>query len=1063
MDQKQPRNGQEVKDDQDWRLRAGGHGFKRFIESFLPTAPWTSIKSAEWPPRPNNTGKHIDLGPLVSKTDAKLAYNAWKLADDTLEKAWKDRPDHNPSPEAEEPGLARNVYEHLMIFAVLPLNQDDAKKLFAEEGLNKTWDTAALIASMKDNIIDDSSIRGVVNWSTNAIKTELKERELSKVGKSEELQQRLIDDEIQKHCGVMSVSDLSHLGIKRSNKYILQPATNKAMTPIDMYTFAIHLSPYNPAYWLSRAYCHYQQGFFDLALGDAYRAQILCNTIEQVQDRFSTDGLHTQIHHAMEQHILVEPMDKDKYWSELITMMREPQGMYAFISTIQKTLLNIICLSLEALNCWDDFDSYHRQLAARTNRLYQERFVADLRKRVSEKAEKAWRKEKRRPGLFWFERHQGAVSAASAYPYEKDDILDLFQVKKNLATKLTEEIFQNKQEEAESSTAPSDICEVKYRPNLRLGVFAKKDIKKGELIHWEEPTIRGHLPARRLNRDRTKTRYVDDIRCENCKVEVDDKVRRPSVDDTRSEHSDDEEEEPYCTCAKHWNRNPSDKRGLMFCPSGSKEKTCVSVAYDLYHEDGCGRDWKWLYDTMRPNVWKWGQLEHISHSNEVHGTVTEITLLRRQDHEEPGLAPQEIDELLIMSGNSRSWRDSWFPFTMSANIIIPFDIVSFLGVNIFRDLTFDTWALQTVLRKLLVNAVPWDMKRRGDISAVHPKEEDRKLETPAEQKRRLMNGYSFEDWDPAFLNLYVLPGLNMFNHTCAGMQNAEWGYDTQILNRVIVWAHKDIRAGEEIRIRYQCEHFDSKNDARQILGGPCLCPNNEGHDHEEQMDVDEEDSDEELSSSSDSGDAGGGNSNPKRYGAAKESSGPRLTGFEVWKRRRGGGRKAKDKEEKEEEEDEVEEDDSDELPARKKQKYEEYAKVDKDRVAIRRLLRLEEELEENERRKFVASGAGSASVNTQARRKKEYVPMVPMIPSENSRKWVARERSALRKDRNKQRIRELAEEMEDHEMKEYVDVPQIARAPGEPLEIVPVLAPEYVQNVTHWDRIKRKAGGRRLT
>ncbi|CAI7606283.1 unnamed protein product [Penicillium pancosmium] len=1015
MDQKQPKNGQEVKDDQYWRLRAGGHGFERFDESFLPTAPWTSIKSAEWPPRPNNTGKHIDLGPLVSKTDAKLAFNVWKLADDTLEKAWKDRPNHNPSPEAEEPGLARNVYEHLMISAVLPLNWDDAKQLFAEEGLNKTWDAAALIASMKDEIITDSSIRGVANWSAHAIKAELKERRLSQVGKSEALQQRLIDDETQN-------------------------------------TVVSCLYPICRTWGSSAA-----TRFFDLALGDAYRAQILCNTIEQVQDRFSKDGSHTQIHHAMEQHILVEPMDQDKYWSELITMMREPQGMYAFISTIQKTLLNIICLSLEALNCWDDFDSYHRQLAARINRLYPERFVADLRKRVSKKAEKAWRKEKRRPGLFWFERHQGAVSAATAYPYEKDDILDLFPVKKNLTTKLTEEIFQNKQEGAESPTAPRDICEVKYRPNRRLGVFAKKDIKKGELIHWEEPTIRGHLPARRLNKDRTTIRYVDDIRCENCKVEVDDKIRRPSVDDTRSEHSDDEEEEPYCTCAKHWNRNPSDKRGLIFCPSDSKEKTCVSVAYYLYHYDGCGRDWKWLYDTMRPNVWKWGQLEHISHSNEVHGTflslllrsVTEITLLRRQDHEEPGLAPQEIDELLIMSGNSPSWRGSWFPFTMSANIIIPFDIVSFLGVNIFRDLTFDTWALQTILRKLLVNAVPWDMKRRGDVSAVHPKEEDRKLETPAEQKRRLMNGYSFEDWDPAFMNLYVFPGLNMFNHTCGGMQNAEWAYDTQILNRVIVWAHQDIRAGEEIRIRYQCEHFESKNGARQILGWPCLCPNNAEHDHEEEMDLDEEDSDKELSSSSESGDgdgdAGGGNSNPKRYGAAKESSGGRVTGFE------------------EEKEDEDEEDGSDELPAPKKRKYEEYAKVDKDRVAIRRLLTLEEELEENERRKFVASGAGSASVNTQARRKNEYVPIVPRIPGENSRQWVARERSALRKDRNKQRIRELAEEMEDHEMKDHVDVPQIARAPGEPLEIVPVLAPEYVQNVTHWDRFKRKAGGRRRT
>lgn len=111
MEQKQPIDDQEMKVDQVWRDRSDGHGFKRYDESFLPTAPWTSIKSAEWPPRPNNDGVTIEFGPLVSKTDAKLAYKVWKLADDTLGKAWKDRPNHCPTPEAKDPGLARNVYE----------------------------------------------------------------------------------------------------------------------------------------------------------------------------------------------------------------------------------------------------------------------------------------------------------------------------------------------------------------------------------------------------------------------------------------------------------------------------------------------------------------------------------------------------------------------------------------------------------------------------------------------------------------------------------------------------------------------------------------------------------------------------------------------------------------------------------------------------------------------------------------------------------------------------------------------------------------------------------------
>lgn len=845
-EQKILKNGKVVRLEQDWQYNRGG-GWHQHDSTFQPRAPWTSIKSSEWPPKPDGTGKVIELGPLVSSLDAGLAYKVWKLADDTLGKAWKNLSSQSSTPLIKKANLASNVYQHMMMFAVLPLNKEDAKKIFAEQGLQVTWDGTAIVESAKDDIIAASPLRGVSNWSSQAAKDELKKRKLSVKGKVQELHERLIDDEIQKHCGVMPLSDLSHWGIDRSDKYTLQPATNKAMTPIDMYTFAIHLSPYNPTYWLSRAYCHYQQAYFDLALGDAYRAQIICNTIEQTKDRYSKDGFHTQVQNAIEKHIMAEPEDGDGYWSELVTMMREPQGIQPFISLMQQSLLNIMCLSLQALNCWDDYDSYHRQLATRNGRLYMERYLTDLRRQVSKKAEKVWRKKKEQPGLFWFERHQGAVSAENKYPYERDDIMDLFPNKQDLMDKLTEELFEHKSEEIRPE-APTDTCEVKIAPRDQgFGVFAKTSIKKGELIHFEEPTIRGHLPPRRLKNDRTRTPFVDDIRCENCKVLVDDQERRPSIDEARSVHSNDADEEPYCTCAKHWIRKQGDKRGLIFCPSGTRKKTCVSIAFDLYHYDGCGRNWRWLYDTMRPNVWQWSDMEHFSHNNEVHGTflslllrsVAETTLIRREDYDEPGIAPQEIDELLMLSGNSKSWRQSWFPFTMSANIIVPFDIVSFLGINIFRDLAFDTWQLQIILRKLLVNAVPWDEKRRQS-PAVGKKEEYKLLEHPTQQTRRVYNGYTFEDWDPSFLNLYLFPGLSMFNHTCAGMQNAEWAFDTQILNRVIVWAHEDIQAGDEIRIRYQSDAVESKHDAFQLFGRPCKCPNKAQHYDKDEMEIDDE-------------------------------------------------------------------------------------------------------------------------------------------------------------------------------------------------------------------------------
>ncbi|OQE31820.1 hypothetical protein PENSTE_c001G04877 [Penicillium steckii] len=828
-------------------------GLRRFGDAFKARPPWTAIRSAEWPPKPGHTGKTIDFGSFVTKTDAKLAYDIWKLADDTVGDAWKNRDRQLPTSKAKEPGLANNVYEHLMIYSVLPLDRREAPQVFSQQGLKKTWNVAAMIDSLKDKIIEESPIRGVTNWTSQALKNELKKRDLSAAGNSKKLQQRLIDDEVQNHCGIMPTSDLSQWGIKRKSKFILQPATNTEMTPLDMYTFAIHLSPYNPTYWLSRAYCHYLQGYFDLALGDAYRAQIICNTVEQLNERNSKDGFFTHIQHAIHQHILVYPKDEEGYWSELITLMRKPHGIQSMITSIHFAVLNIICLCLAALNCWDDFDAYTKQLSMRAGSIFPEKFVADLRKKVSKKASRAWRRKKSKQNLFWFEKHQGAVSAERSYPYENNP-LEQIPEKRPLLGRLTEEIFQHQKVREDHPDVPTDTCQVKMAPDrLRYGVFAKRRIRKGELIHFEEPTIRGHLPPRRLTKDRTHTKFVDDHRCEHCLDLVNDRERRPSIDDIRSAHPDeiDADEVPYCTCLRHWLRNPHDKKGLMFCPSDSKETSCLQIAYDLYHYDGCGRNWTWLYDTMRPNVWTWSGMQHISHSNEVHGThlslllrsVAETTLLRREDYDEPGLAPYEIDEILILNGNSKSWRSSWFPFTMSANIIVPFDIFSFLGINIFRDFSFDTWALQIIMRKLLVNAVPWDMKRRGNIRTVLTTDKEKILDSPAQQVRRLMNGYSLGEWDPSFLNLYLFSGLSLFNHTCAGKENAEWAYDSQVLNRVIVWAKKNIEVGEEIRIRYQNDTVDSRGDAARLFGGPCLCPHKSKHNT-----VDESESDEESTS-----------------------------------------------------------------------------------------------------------------------------------------------------------------------------------------------------------------------
>lgn len=161
---------------------------------------------------------------------------------------------------------------------------------------------------------------------------------------------------------------------------------------------------------------------------------------------------------------------------------------------------------------------------------------------------------------------------------------------------------------------------------------------------------------------------------------------------------------------------------------------------------------------------------------------------------------------------------------MAANVIVPFDILTYLGVDIFRDLSFDTWVIQIILRKLLTNVVPWDQQRRGRVPDIRAHDQDKAPEHPDEQDERIKKGKPFTGWDPSFKNLYLFPGFSMFNHSCRGAHNADWGYDQQIANRILVWAVSDIKKGDEIRLRYRYDKIESQNCGIRLFGASCQCP-----------------------------------------------------------------------------------------------------------------------------------------------------------------------------------------------------------------------------------------------
>ncbi|KAJ5082161.1 hypothetical protein N7532_011204 [Penicillium argentinense] len=1049
-------------------------------EDFTNTAPFTHVSAPEWPPRATVEGRaEMDLGRSLSDIDAKLAYDVWKKADDLLETAWRRSGNRgSPNANAEEP--ARNVYEHLLCFGDLPVAYKNAKVDFEGQGLTQKFDTESMVQAVYEDIIEDSPLRGITKWSEEAIRAEIAERQLPGAGTTlYQLREELIMDELNEHCGVMPTGgNLLNGNIESDKRYLLQPAEKSDMTVLDMYTFAIHLSPYNPTYWVSRAYCHYQQGYFDLAIGDAYKAQILCNTVEQMEDRREVDGLYSMIWGSLEKHVLADPKDDNNHWREQVMRMRQHQGINGFISLMQFCLLNIICLSLMAMNCWDDYESYHRQLSTRFERRHIDIFFADVRKETSRKARKAWRKKKKQHGVFWQEKHAGAISAQEKYPYEEGDAVDLYPDRQKFLQLLSEEVFQHK---GEGLTVPSDVCQAGFTPETHgIGVIAKRTIKKGELIHFEEPVIRSHLAPMRLDKDQE-----DDMmpRCENCHIVTDPTENRTSII-TWSDISDARNVPVECACHLYNLNRYGGPMGLHFCPSDRHNPCCQEIASKLYHFDTCGRSWYWLHNCMRLETWWWGDKQYFSHSNEVHGTylsllmrsVIEITLKRRLV-EETDLSPHQISELLILDGNSMTWRDSWFPFTMAANIIVPFDILKYMGVNIFRDLSFDTWTLQIVLRKLLANAVPWDLRRRDDHDIITTWDESKRMPTPREQEKRLNKNQSFRMLDPAFEDLYLFPGLSLFNHACDTKNNADWGYDEGIPNRVLVWATKDIQAGEEIKIRYQHDPLEAK-DAERLFGSNCQCGHSK-HDNppersDEEPSSDEDGKDTEKDKKKDKEDIQGtqgqgqssGQGDSQQFEPAPATSSGHVQHIEHAAAPAGQPKetktlvlRAKRKASDIGDDSDVDDDSTgDDDPPRRvtyvdehenEKTYTEKVTVVDGRHVITRLLAHDEEMDDQYKRRKAGSAHVFVSMDEHHRavRRNNYIPRTRQKAAEDNATWLKRERELLKAEREAARER-IKEKQKINNMKiRTYKVPRIAREIGEEITTQTMAEPIYVDGL----------------
>jgi hypothetical protein len=718
-----------------------------------------------------------------------------------------------------------------------PLSDKDSGKFTINDLREMIRYEEKIKGSKKAELVAEAESRGLV-FPRNATVDTLKKK--IHVDEKQKIEQRREDAR-----NFLPLEDLSSWGIRRSTKYLLNLTGDAELSPLHIYTWAILLSPYNPAYWTSRAYLYYQMGHPDLAVGDAYRARLLCEVLSNPHQRNRQPGLYIRIWDAIERHVLYAACRDSKPLTEAaVNLLRGPNGINSFIPAVRKSVHHIIALSLLAMQCWRDYQATEPHLTTRLVMPDADAMAIKRREQgLKEFIDSVLESEASDAELFYFEQRYGYVSGRR-YPHipeDTDRVNPKFVERINhdvLGKNLARKIYPRKIE----------VRSVELSGIRQLGVWATENIEVGEIVYSDEPSLRGHLQVRDFG-------CPDSYTCENCKRNLGDpgpdiRGGAPRV----ALCGCSELEEPIYWCASRperetaeHNRNgaasaddkggKANKRAREDIPdenerTAKRQRTenpisCLDIAQSLYHHRVCGKDWKWLYDAARPNISKGDGIEYsgpfFSHSNEPHGTILnvllrevfDITLHRQANQGRPNLLPHEIDELMPLTG-AEDQPEQNFPFSFAANVKVPFDTLSYLGVNIFRDLRFDTWVIQLVLRKLLVNAIPWDMDRRRDF-------DDVKTKKSQIDEGKELNDWAFNDIMPDFNDLYIFPGAAMFNHCCHDEHNVTWQWDEEIPNRLLLRADTAIEAGEELRIMYSPSRLQPSQQ-NKLLGGPCFCP-----------------------------------------------------------------------------------------------------------------------------------------------------------------------------------------------------------------------------------------------
>lgn len=271
--------------------------------------------------------------------------------------------------------------------------------------------------------------------------------------------------------------------------------------------------------------------------------------------------------------------------------------------------------------------------------------------------------------------------------------------------------------------------------NPMFGVIAMKNISKGELVVSDHFVFAG----RDTHDFRPKTKV-----CSHCFSDI-----------------------------KTWTARCCPDCMTMHC-----SKMCAKWA-STYHYALCGLDFNWLDS--------WARGKDPESRDPYANQVTLLVRFLAYAADNLDVAPLNNIYLSRFTAGYRS-NSVTMPLSFTAMVVQPTKILEHLGIDVFKDLRYDTWVIQVLLDRIVMN-----------YGCVAPPDQ----------------GLPF-----------FLGGLySMFNHSCeSNLFNDPDPESYRAVPRL--FAKRDIGAGEELTVSYIPDGLPYEERCRGLMHwfDPCLCP-----------------------------------------------------------------------------------------------------------------------------------------------------------------------------------------------------------------------------------------------